>query len=47
MAKTKVDVKTYRRQKDKDWYITAQEALEYGFIDGIITSIADIFGGGR
>lgn len=47
MAKTKVDVKTYRRQKDKDWYITAQEALEYGFIDGIITSVADIFGGGR
>jgi ATP-dependent Clp protease protease subunit len=42
LSKTKVDVKKYRRQKDKDWYFDANEQFENGLVDKIITNISEI-----
>ena len=39
---TKISLKTLQKQKDKQWYIPAQEMLKLGIVDGIITDIDDL-----
>ena len=41
-SKTKLTKKQLDEMLTKDFYMTAEEALEYGFIDKIITSFAEI-----
>jgi ATP-dependent Clp protease protease subunit len=36
LAKTKIDDETYDRQYQKEWYLTAEDALKYGIIDEIV-----------
>ena len=42
LSRTNVDSKLYRKYKDKDWYFTAEDALKYGLVDKIITSLDEI-----
>jgi len=36
IERTKVDIRKYRRNKDKDWYFDANEQLECGLVDKIV-----------
>lgn len=36
LSRTKVDLKTYRKQKDKDWYMDANDQLALGLVDQIL-----------
>lgn len=42
LSKTKIDLKTYKKQKDKDWYFTADQMLDGGLVDVIVSSINEI-----
>jgi len=42
MERTNVDKKQLKKQKDKDWYMTAEEMLTLGLIDKIVESLDDI-----
>ncbi|MGB9701481.1 MAG: ATP-dependent Clp endopeptidase proteolytic subunit ClpP [Candidatus Kapaibacteriota bacterium] len=39
---TKKPIEQIRKDADRDYYMTAQEALEYGIIDKILTNVSDI-----
>ncbi len=43
LSKTKIDSKTFAKNKTKEWYMSAEEQLEYGVVDKILTSIDEIF----
>lgn len=36
LKRTKIDKKTFQRNKSKDWYFDAEEQLKYGIVDEII-----------
>lgn len=38
ISRTNVDLKLYRRYKDKDWYLDANEQIEYGFATDLISN---------
>ena len=42
LSKTKIDLKTYKKQKDKDWYFTADQMLDGGLVDVIVSSVNEI-----
>lgn len=42
MEHCNVDPKLFNRNKKKDWYMTADEMLEYGMIDKIIDSLDEV-----
>lgn len=42
LNKTKIDAKKLKRMKDKDWYFTAEEMLENGLVDRIVSSVNEI-----
>lgn len=42
LSKTKIDAKKLKRMKDKDWYFTAEEMLENGLVDRIVSSVNEI-----
>lgn len=42
LERTKVDAKMLKKYKDKDWYLSASEMLELGFIDHIVESLNEI-----
>lgn len=42
LERTKIDVKQYKKQKDKDWYFTAEQMLESGLVDSIVSDISTI-----
>ena len=42
LTMTQIPEKEYNKNKNKDWYMTAEEALEYGVIDKIATSVIDL-----
>lgn len=42
IEKTGIDQKTFNKKKKIDWYLTAEEMLEYGMVDNIIKDIEDI-----
>ena len=42
MGRTGMDTKTYNKYKNKDWYLNAEQQIEYGFATEMITSIDQI-----
>lgn len=42
LDKTSIDEKTFNRNKNKDWYLTAEELVKYNIVDEIITDISVI-----
>lgn len=46
LANSKITSELYEVKKRVEWYITAQEALELGLIDHIVTSLSQLTGGG-
>lgn len=44
LSKTRIDKKTFKKKAPSDWYLTAEEALEQGVVDDIITDL-DVFWG--
>lgn len=42
LADTKIDKKLYKKKAPFDWYISAEEALEYGIIDKIIDNFDEL-----
>lgn len=42
LERTKIDIKQYKKQKDKDWYFTAEQMVESGLVDEIISDISTI-----
>ncbi len=42
LADTKIDKKTYKKKAPFDWYISAEEALEFGIIDKIIDDFDEL-----
>lgn len=40
---TKIDIKTLNKYKNKEWYISATQLLEYGVVDEIISDVDKIF----
>ncbi len=43
LSRTKIDEKTFNKNKSKDWYITGDELIKYGVVDKLIESFDDIF----
>ena len=43
LARTAIDEKTFNRYKNKDWYLSTDELVQYGVVDKIIDSIEEIF----
>jgi len=41
-AHTKIDLKTLNKYKDKQWYIPADQLLELGIVDNIVTDIDEL-----
>ena len=35
LQQTKIDEKTYKKNKNKDWYLDAEEQIKYGIVDEI------------
>ncbi len=42
LDRTQVDQKMLKKYKDKDWYLTASEMLDLGFIDRIVENLDEI-----
>lgn len=42
LQRTKIDIKAYKKQKDKDWYFTSAQMLESGLVNQIVESIDEI-----
>lgn len=42
LSKTKINSKTYKTKAPKEWYLDANDALNYGVIDRIINTIDEI-----
>lgn len=42
LARTKIDEKTFKKNRAKDWYMTTDEQLAYGVIDQIVTDLSEI-----
>ena len=43
LSRTKIDEKTFNRNKNKDWYITGDDLVTLGVVDKLIDNIEDIF----
>lgn len=42
LARTKIDLKTFNKNKSKEWYMDAEEQLKYGVVDEIVDDISSI-----
>ncbi len=42
LERTKIDQKTFNKHKKDDWYLTAEEQVEYGIVDAIVTDLSQI-----
>jgi ATP-dependent Clp protease protease subunit len=42
LSRTKIDQKTFSKNKSKDWYFDAAEQVEYGIADSILNSLDEI-----
>lgn len=42
LERTNISEKTFKKYKDKDWYLTPEEQVEYGVVDEIITDLDQI-----
>ena len=43
LSRTNLSEKIFNRNKNKDWYFTSEELIEYGIVDKIINDFEDIF----
>lgn len=43
MERTGIDTKTYNKYKNKDWYLTADQQIEFGFATDKLESIDQLF----
>ena len=43
LSRTKIDEKTFNKNKNKDWYFTTDELVKYKIVDKLIESFEDIF----
>lgn len=39
LEKTEIDEKTFNKNRNKDWYLSADELVKYKIVDGIITDL--------
>ena len=42
LERSKIDDKTFKRNKAKDWYLDAEEQVKYGIVDEIIDNLDEI-----
>ena len=42
LVKTKINPKLFNKNKNKDWYMSDEEQLEYGVIDKIVNSLSEV-----
>ena len=47
LGRTAIDARTYKKRQDDDWYLSAEDQLKYGVVDGIVGDISGIIGGGQ
>ena len=45
LERTTIDARTYKKRQDEDWYLSAEDQLKLGVVDGIVDSLAYIIGG--
>ena len=43
LERTDIDEKTFNKNRNKDWYLTADELVNYHVVDKLIDNIGDIF----
>lgn len=43
LENTDIDEKTFNKNRNKDWYLTADELIKYNVVDGLITDISTLF----
>lgn len=43
LSRTTIDEKQFNRNRNKDWYITGQDLIDYHVVDKLIDNIEDIF----
>lgn len=42
LSRTSIDEKTYRKHRDEDWWLFADDMVKYGIVDAVINDIDDI-----
>ena len=42
LERTSIDEKTFNKNKNKDWYLTSKELIDYHVVDALIENIDDI-----
>ena len=42
LERTEIDEKTFNKNKNKDWYLTSKELVEYKIVDALIDNFEDI-----
>lgn len=42
LARTKIDIKLFNKNKSKDWYLTKDELISLGIVDELVTNLAQI-----
>lgn len=43
LNRTKIDLKTFNKNKSKEWYMDANEQINYGIVDSVIESADELF----
>lgn len=43
LQRSKIDAKIFGRKKSKDWYLNADDQVNYGIVDGIIDDLDEVF----
>ena len=43
LSRTKIDLKTFNKNKSKEWYMDADEQINYGIVDAVIESADELF----
>lgn len=42
LERTKVDAKKFKKVQDQDWYLTAADMIEWGFVDKVVEDLDEI-----
>ena len=43
LAQTKIDAKTFSKNKTKEWYMDVNDQLKYGIVDSVITDLDQVY----
>ena len=43
LERTKIDAKMFGRKKSKDWYLSADDQLNYGIVDAFVDDFDEVF----